>query len=43
MHLEVKLRDNVTTAELENAWSYANTAAMGGEVNLLIQFYQVVY
>ncbi|MEX5777633.1 YSIRK-type signal peptide-containing protein [Staphylococcus haemolyticus] len=30
MHLEVKLRDNVTTAELENAWSYANTAAMGG-------------
>ena len=29
MHLEVKLRDNVTTAELENAWSYANTA-MGG-------------
>ncbi|WP_180536312.1 YSIRK-type signal peptide-containing protein [Staphylococcus haemolyticus] len=30
MHLEVKLRDNVTNAELENAWSYANTAAMGG-------------
>ncbi|WP_338605220.1 hypothetical protein V1210_06820 [Staphylococcus haemolyticus] len=28
MHLEVKLRDNVTNAELENAWSYANTAAM---------------